>query len=292
LALHGCVGTEETRPDSGKSTAAGAATESQPVDSAPSYPQFETFLASPEYANASIRGPQLVVLPGEVKSTNAGFRAKIAPNAIADYAEHELHAANFGVLERSGLNQPAIRRMQIAANMGDVQTLAAMKPHYAATADFFVQLDILRAEPVAQAEEGFEGPRTSTIMDLLSKTPASSFLRLDAATVESKEASKVWLVGLRYRVIDLATGEQVHTNYFEEKLELGSKSVGVLVARKVQTSTVTMDDIVQLLVQRAVADLDAKGKVSEPPVPEPPTEASELGLPSEAEPGTDASDSE
>ena len=51
------------------------------------------------YTNAAKMGPPLIVLPGEVKSNNAGFAQKFGPNNIADFAELELSKANFQVLE-------------------------------------------------------------------------------------------------------------------------------------------------------------------------------------------------
>ena len=40
-----------------------------------------------EYINSSISGPELLVLPGEIKSSDTGFPQKITMDIIADYAE-------------------------------------------------------------------------------------------------------------------------------------------------------------------------------------------------------------
>src|SRR4030095_9735690 len=53
------------------------------------------------YANATTKGPAIIVLPGEVKSNNATFSQRYGPNNIADYAELELSQANFQVLDRA-----------------------------------------------------------------------------------------------------------------------------------------------------------------------------------------------
>ena len=53
-----------------------------------------------EYDNKAIKGPTLVVIPGEIKSNNATFTQKVSSNNIADFAELELGNANFGILER------------------------------------------------------------------------------------------------------------------------------------------------------------------------------------------------
>ena len=56
-----------------------------------------------EYKNVAKKGPMVVVIPGEIKSSNASFTQKFGPNNIADYAELELGKANFKVLERADL---------------------------------------------------------------------------------------------------------------------------------------------------------------------------------------------
>src|SRR6478609_4542261 len=48
-----------------------------------------------EYVNAGKKGPALVVIPGEIKSSNATFLQRFTANNIADFAEVELSAANF-----------------------------------------------------------------------------------------------------------------------------------------------------------------------------------------------------
>src|SRR6476469_10787259 len=71
-----------------------------------------------EYMNASKRGPALIVIPGEIKSSNATFLQKFTPNNIADFGEVELSAANFQVLERSNLG-PVLNEFALAYNLGD-----------------------------------------------------------------------------------------------------------------------------------------------------------------------------
>ena len=70
-----------------------------------------------DYVNKGKRGPDLVVIPGEVKSNNATFIQKFGPNNIADYAELELSQANFGVLERANLG-PLVQEVALAYNLG------------------------------------------------------------------------------------------------------------------------------------------------------------------------------
>ena len=53
------------------------------------------------YTNTNKKGPALVVIPGEIKSSNATFLQKFTANNIADFGEIELSSANFQVLERT-----------------------------------------------------------------------------------------------------------------------------------------------------------------------------------------------
>ena len=71
-----------------------------------------------EYTNAAKKGPALVVIPGEIKSSNATFTQKFGPTNIADFAEIELSRANFQVLERTNLG-PLLNEFTLAYNLGD-----------------------------------------------------------------------------------------------------------------------------------------------------------------------------
>src|SRR6476619_1818227 len=75
-----------------------------------------------EYMNANKKGPALIVIPGEIKSSNATFLQKFTSNNIADFAEIELSSANFQVLERSNLG-PILKEFEfeLAYNLGDPQ---------------------------------------------------------------------------------------------------------------------------------------------------------------------------
>ena len=110
-----------------------------------------------EYMNASKKGPALIVIPGEIKSSNATFLQKFTSNNIADFAEVELSSANFQVLERSNLG-PILKEFELAYNLGDPQAarkflgMGKLK-----TTKYVVKFDILKAEQIAQAQQGFDG---------------------------------------------------------------------------------------------------------------------------------------
>src|SRR5580698_5736203 len=110
-----------------------------------------------EYTNAGKRGPALVVIPGEVKSNNADFMQKFGPNNIADYGELELSNANFVVLERSNMG-PLLNEFTLAYNMGDPDAARKILGRGKfKTTKWVVKFDILKAEKVASAQQGFNG---------------------------------------------------------------------------------------------------------------------------------------
>ena len=213
-----------------------------------------------EYANASKKGPAIVVLPGNVKSTNATFTQRYLPNNIADYGELELSRANFAVLERSDLG-PLMREFELAYNLGDPQAAKKMlQKGKLKTTRWIMKFDVLKAEPVATAEKGFDGAALGHIISAFGNSSASSAAGIGVGSVRTNEAAGVWLVGMRYKLMDANTTEQVATGYIEDKMEVGGKASSVLGVKSLATGQVTLDTLVQRLVQKSVAEIDAKYK--------------------------------
>ncbi len=211
------------------------------------------------YRNVHIPGPPLVVLPGEIKSNNATFLQKVSPNNIADYGELELANANFKVLERSALG-PLLGELRLAVEMGDPQAMTKFKRGKFQSTRFMVQFDVLKAEPVAKAESGFSGRSLGNIVNALSGSRAGYAAGSALGSVENQEVAGVWIIGLRYKVIDASTTEQIATNYFEDKMEVGAKGSAMLGLSRSQEGGETLDTMVQRLIQKAVADIDMRGK--------------------------------
>ncbi len=120
---------------------------------------------------------------------------------------------------------------------------------------WFVRFDVLKAEPVAKASSSFDGRALGAI---LGAATGHYDAGIAVGSVRTSEAAGVWIVGLRYKVIDANTTEQVTSNYFEQKMEIGSSGGSVLGFSQGQSGGVTLDTMVQRLVQQAVSDLDAK----------------------------------
>ena len=101
------------------------------------------------YANKAVKGPALIVIPGEVKSNNANFIQKFGPNNIADFGELELSNANFPVLERANLGN-LLKEVSLAYNLGDAEAARkTMQVGKLKTTKWIVKFDILKAEQIA-----------------------------------------------------------------------------------------------------------------------------------------------
>ena len=207
------------------------------------------------YVNVGKKGPTLVVLPGRIKSNNASFAQKITSNNIADFGEMELSNANFGILERSDLG-PMLDEISLAVNMGDPNALKKFKRGKFKSTKWFVKFDILKAEKVAQAGQGFDFSTISRITGILVGGTDGLAISTAGGSVRTADTAGVWIIGLRYKVMDASTSEQVTSGYFEEKMEVGAKATSVLGVSLSESGSVTLDTMVQRLVQKAVADLD------------------------------------
>jgi hypothetical protein len=73
-------------------------------------------------------------------------------------------------------------------------------------------------------------------------------------------ADRRWVIGMRYKVIDAETTEQLATGYTEEKMEVGSNSTSVLGVSQSQQGGVSLDTMVQRLIQKTVWEIDNRYK--------------------------------
>jgi len=213
-----------------------------------------------EYANKGTRGPALVVIPGDVKSNNANFMQKFGPNNIADFAELELSQANFPVLERSNLGH-LLNEISLAYNLGDPdKARKTMQVGQLKTTKWIVKFDILKAEQISEARQGFDGRAIGSIIGILGGSRGAGAAGVGVGSVQTQDASGVWLVGMRYKIMDANTTEQVAQGYQELKMEVGATSTSVLGVSQGQRGGVGLDTMVQRLVQTAVWEIDSKYK--------------------------------
>jgi hypothetical protein len=213
-----------------------------------------------QYTNKAMKGPALVVIPGEIKSSNASFLQKFGPNNIADFGELELSAANFGVLERSNLG-PLLNEVSLAYNLGDAAAARkTMQVGKLKTTKWIVKFDILKAEQIAENRKGFDGRAVGGLMGMLGGSMGSYAAGAAVGSVQTAENSGVWLIGMRYKIMDANTTEQVAQGYKELKMEVGANSTSVLGVSQGASGGVGLDTMVQRLVQTAVWDIDKQYK--------------------------------
>jgi hypothetical protein len=208
-----------------------------------------------EYANAAKKGPTVIVIPGNIKSSSATFTQKVTPNNIADFGELELSNANFKVLERSDLG-PMLNEIELAVNMGSAGALEKFKKGKFKSTKWFIKFDILKAEEVAEAGQGFDGNAIGSITGTVLGGRAGAIADTTISSARASEKAAVWLVGLRYKVLDASTSEQVSTGYIERKMETGRKAQSILGVSGHAAQLVTLDTVVQRLVQEAVVKID------------------------------------
>ena len=212
-----------------------------------------------EYTNKNKKGPALVVIPGEIKASSATFTQKFGPNNIADFVEIELGNANFTVLERANLGN-LLQEISLAYNLGD-QTAArkTMQIGKLKTTQWIVKFDIMKAEQIAENKKGFDGRAVGGLLGAFGGLGGAVGGRV-ASSVQTQDSTGVWLIGMRYKIMDANTTEQVAQGYKELKMELGAASTSVMGVSESAMGGVGLDTMVQRLVQTAVWDIDSKYK--------------------------------
>jgi curli biogenesis system outer membrane secretion channel CsgG len=215
-----------------------------------------------EYTNGNKKGPALIVIPGEIKSNNATFLQKFTANNIADFGEIELSNANFQVLERANLG-PLLNEFSLAYNLGDPNAarkflgMGKLK-----STKYVVKFDILKTEQVAAAQSGFDGRALGQMAGLLGAwgSRGGAAATVGVGSVQTSESSGVWIIGMRYKIINAETTEQLANGYTEEKMEVGATSTSVLGVSQAQQGGVSLDTMVQRLIQKSVWEIDNKYK--------------------------------
>ncbi len=211
------------------------------------------------YTNRAKRGPALVVIPGEVKSNNASFIQKFGPNNIADFGELELSQANFAVLERANLGN-LLKEISLAYNLGDPQAARkTMQIGKLKTTQWIVKFDILKAEQIAENQKGFDGRAIGGLMSIFGGRDGYAAGHI-AGSVQNRESTGVWLIGMRYKIMDANTTEQVAQGYKELKMEVGANATSVMGVSQGAKGGVGLDTMVQRLVQTTVWEIDSRYK--------------------------------
>ena len=254
-ALIGFTGSVWAQPTFGNPSATAGSSTSNAANAAADQAAYKEV----DYTNKGKRGPALVVIPGEIKSNNASFLQKFAPNNIADFGELELSQANFQVLERANLGN-LLQEISLAYNLGDAdkarQTMGVGKLK---TTKWIVKFDILKAEQIAENQKGFDGRAIGGLGGLFGGLTGSVAGHVVSNT-KTSEATSVWLIGMRYKIMDASTTEQVAQGYKDLKMEIGATKSSVMGVSEGAKGGVGLDTMVQRLVQTLVWDIDNKYK--------------------------------
>jgi hypothetical protein len=262
LTLAGCMQSNPSRPgDANNPSPTAGSDSSQKANEMADKAMYKPIT----YDNVGVKGPNLVVIPGEIKSNNATFTQKFGSNNIADFAELELSNANFGVLERSDMG-PMMQEFQLAYTMGDPNAARkVLRKGKWKTTKWVVKFDILKAEQVAQAQQGFDGAAAGQLLSIVGGGRGGAAAGTAVGSVKTEEGTGVWIIGMRYKVLNANTTEQVATGYAEQKMEVGSKSTSVMGFSQGAQGGLTLDGMVQRLVQQLVWEIDSKHKVAAAP---------------------------
>ena len=213
-----------------------------------------------DYKNKNKKGPALIVIPGEIKASNATFTQKFTANNIADFAEIELSQANFDVLERANLGN-LLNEVSLAFNLGDPKAARkAMQPGKLKTTKWIVKFDILKAEQIAENKKGFDGRAVGGLISSLAGSREGAIAGGVVGTVKTGDATGVWLIGMRYKIMNANTTVQVATGYKELKMEVGATGSSFMGVSSSAKGGVGLDTMIQRLVQTTVWDIDAKHK--------------------------------
>ncbi len=220
------------------------------------------------YVNASKPGPALVVIPGEIKSNNAYFTIEDHRRTTSPTSPRSSCRAPTSRCWSAPTSGPLLREFELAYNLGDPQQarkflgMGKLK-----TTKYVVKFDILKAEKIASAQQGFDGRAIGDMAALAGAfsrswggAQAGAVAGRGIGSVQSNEATTVWLVGMRYKIINAETTEQVATGYTEEKMEIGATRQAALGVSQSQQGGVGLDTMVQRLVQKSVWEIDSKYK--------------------------------
>jgi hypothetical protein len=256
VALFGLMGSAIAQPTFGNPSPTAGSSTSQQANAAADVAAYQEVA----YVNKAKRGPAIVVIPGEVKTNNANFLQKFGPNNIADFGELELSQANFVVLERANLGA-LLNEVTLAYNLGDPQAARkTMQMGKLKTTQWVVRFDILKAEHIASASKGFDGRAIGGIIGMLGGSTGSYAAGTAVGSVQTQDNTGVWLVGMRYKIMDANTTEQVAQGYKELKMEVGATGTSVLGVSQGAKGGVGLDTMVQRLVQTTVWEIDSKYK--------------------------------
>jgi hypothetical protein len=171
------------------------------------------------------------------------------------------------VLERSNLG-PIMNEFALAYNLGDPQKARQyLGMGKLRTTKYIVKFDVLKTEQVAAAQQGFDGASIGRVIGIFGAFSGSTGGHRAGAvgetavgSVKTGDSTGIWIIGMRYKIMDAETTEQLAQGYTEEKMEIGATGTSVMGVSQSAQGGVGLDTMVQRLVQKSVWEIDNKYK--------------------------------
>ena len=177
-----------------------------------------------EYTNVNKKGPALIVIPGEIKSNNATFLQKFTANNIADFGEIELSERQLPGA-RALESRPAAQRIRARLQPGRSRR-GAQVPAHGQAEDHQVHRQVRHPEDRAgrRGAAGLRRPRARPdgraarrLRRSRGGAQAGTVAGAGVGSVQTSESSGVWIIGMRYKIINAETTEQVATGLHRGK---------------------------------------------------------------------------
>jgi hypothetical protein len=154
-----------------------------------------------------------------------------------------------------------LNEVSLAYNMGNpTAARKVMQAGKLKTTKWIVKFDILKVEQIAENKKGFDGRAIGGLIGTFVPGVGGSAAGQVVGSVKTGEATGVWLIGMRYKIMNANTTVQVAQGYKELKMEVGATSSSVLGISESAKGGVGLDTMVQRLVQTVVWEIDAKYK--------------------------------
>jgi hypothetical protein len=154
-----------------------------------------------------------------------------------------------------------VNEISLAYNLGDPdKARQTMQIGKLKTTKWVVKFDILKAEQISEVKQGFDGRAVGNLLNIFGGGRGGAAAGTVAGSVQTQEATGVWLIGMRYKIMDATTTEQVAQGYSEEKMEVGASGTSVMGVSQSAKGGVGLDTMVQRLIQKTVWEIDSKYK--------------------------------
>ena len=96
------------------------------------------------------------------------------------------------------------------------------------TTQWIVKFDILKTEQIASNSKGFDGRPVGNLIGILGHGRGAAAGGVAVGSIKTGDTTGVWLVGMRYKIMNANTTAQVAQGYKELRMEVGATNTKVL----------------------------------------------------------------